>query len=128
VNELASKKTVLVSILLLAVLAVYRSQRAGGSEQGSLYKRLWGIGVIGVTLSIAADFVPTVAGPFALLVLLGSLTSGGDKALQNVLASVSSKIPTPSGAGVKAPAGRTIPGSIATPPTFSATSVLTGGQ
>lgn len=33
-----------------------------------LYKRLWGIGAFGLGLSIAADFVPAVAGPFAVLV------------------------------------------------------------
>lgn len=86
-----ARKMVLVSIFLLGVIAVYREKQG---QAGSLYKRLWGIGVIGVVLSLAADFVPTIAGPFAVLMVLGSLTSGGDKAIQNVLASVSTKIPS----------------------------------
>ena len=87
-----ARKMVLVSMFLLGVIAVYREKSPGGS--GSLYKRLWGLGVIGVVLSLAADFVPTIAGPFAVLMVLGSITSGGDKAIQNVLSSASSKIPT----------------------------------
>lgn len=85
-----SKRLVLVSATLLGGLSVYRDRQG----QGSLYKRLWGIGVIFTLLSVVADFAPQLAGPFAGLVLLGSLTKGGDRAIQNLLASVSSKVPT----------------------------------
>src|SRR5581483_613035 len=59
-----SRKLVLVSVAVILALNVYRS----GREPGSLYKRLWGTGVLGVALSIVADFAPQVAGPFAMLV------------------------------------------------------------
>ena len=91
-NAATSRKLVLVSVVLLTVLAAVRT--AQGNETGSLYKRLWGIGVIGVILSVTADFAPTIAGPFAILVLLGSLTHGGDQVVQNVLASVSNRLPS----------------------------------
>jgi hypothetical protein len=51
--------------------------------------------MLGVMLSVAADFAPSLAGPFAVLVLLGYATSGGDKAIENVLGKVSG---SPSGA------------------------------
>lgn len=90
-NPSTSKKAVLVSVVLLAVLATFRTVQ--GTE-GNLFQRLWGIGVIGVILSVTADFAPTIAGPFAILVLLGSLTHGGDQVVQNVLASVSNRLPS----------------------------------
>ena len=79
-NPAQAKKTVLVSMLILAGIAVYR-----GSSTGGTFKRIWGTGVVGVFLSITADFAPSVAGPFAALVVLGSLTTGGDTAIQNLL-------------------------------------------
>ena len=84
------RKLVLVSIAVLAIIAVYRERQGDG---GSLYKRLWGLGVIGVVLSILSDFVPQITGPFAVLLVLGSLSRGGDKAIQSALASVGSRIP-----------------------------------
>lgn len=80
----SARKLVLVATGGLLAINVYRADR----EQGSLYRRLWGTGVLGVMLSVAADFAPELAGPFALLVLLGSLTNGGDRVLQNVLGTV----------------------------------------
>jgi hypothetical protein len=112
-----SRKMVLVSVILLAVIAVVR--KAQGTEDGSVFKRLWGIGVIGVILSVTADFAPSIAGPFAVLTLLGSLTNGGDKVIQGVLASVSDKIPAPSG---HAPAGPTGPITSTAPATATAPS------
>lgn len=88
------RKLVLVSIAVLAIVAVYRERQGEG---GSLYKRLWGLGVIGVVLSILSDFVPQITGPFAVLMVLGSLTSGGDKAIQGALSTVGARIPQPSG-------------------------------
>lgn len=79
-----ARKLVLVSIGAVLVMNVYRARR----EDGSLYKRLWGTGVLGVMLSLAADFAPSIAGPFALLVALGMFTNGGDQAFQNLLGKV----------------------------------------
>jgi len=75
-----SRKLVLVSVAVILALNVYRS----GREPGSLYKRLWGTGVLGVALSIVADFAPQVAGPFAMLVALGLFTRHGDEVMQQV--------------------------------------------
>lgn len=83
-NPTQAKKTVLVSMLALVAIAVYR----GKAGDGQTYKRVWGTGVVGLALSIVADFAPTVAGPFAALVVLGSLTNGGDAAIQNLLGGI----------------------------------------
>lgn len=87
----SARKLVLLSILGLSAIAFYRSRRP--ETDVNLYRRLWGVGMLGLMLSVLADFAPSVAGPFALLVLLGSLTHGGDVAIQNALANVGQKIP-----------------------------------
>lgn len=85
-NPVTSRRLVLVSLLGLLALATYRGNLSG--DQG-LSKRLWGVGMLGLMLSAAADFAPQLAGPFALLVLLGYATSGGEKAITNLLGKVS---------------------------------------
>jgi hypothetical protein len=77
---------VLVSIVLLLGMGVYKSAKPGDV---GMAKRLWGVGMLGLILSFAADFVPTLAGPFALLIVMGYATDGGDKAIGNVLGKVS---------------------------------------
>lgn len=96
----SARKLVLVSMLLLAAISYYRVRQG---DQGALYKRLWGVGVIGLVLSVAADFVPGLAGPFSLLVLLGSLTNGGDQAIQGALSGVANRVPTAPAATGSAP-------------------------
>lgn len=73
----------LVSALALVFIALYRDRTA--PEGVDLFKRVWGVGVLAVLLGVAADFAPTVAGPFALLVVLGAMTQGGDRAFVNAL-------------------------------------------
>lgn len=85
-DKTSARKLVLVSIAMLLVMNVYKART--GAE-GSAFKRLWGTGVLGVMLAIVADFAPQIAGPFALLVALGSFTHGGDKALESFLGKVS---------------------------------------
>lgn len=94
-DKTTARKTVLVSTGLLLAISIYRekSQPVGFSY----FKRLWGVGVISMMLSVTADFAPQVAGPFAALLVLGSLTTGGDKAIQNALATVSTKAPAQGG-------------------------------
>lgn len=77
-DKVQARKMVLVSALLLAVLAVYRDRKNGA---GDLFHSLWGVGVFSMLLSLVADFAPTIAGPFALLALLGSLASGGSASI-----------------------------------------------
>lgn len=47
--------------------------------KGSTYKRLWGIGALTLGLSIMADFVPEIAGPFALLMLAAATVKNQGK-------------------------------------------------
>lgn len=91
-QKASARKLVLVSLGGVLLINVYRADR----EQGSLYKRLWGTGVLGVMLSAVADFAPEIAGPFALLIFLGSLTNGGDQALQNLLGKAGTAVPSSS--------------------------------
>lgn len=81
-----SRRMVLVSIVLLLGMGVYKSSKPGDV---GMARRLWGVGMLGLILSAAADFVPTLAGPFALLIVMGYATDGGDKAIENVLGKVS---------------------------------------
>lgn len=85
----SSKRLVLISALAMTVISVYRANQ--GETQ--VYKRLWGTGVLWLVLSFAADIAPQIAGPFSVLVVLGMLTNGGDKAIQNLLSSTSTKVP-----------------------------------
>lgn len=99
----SAKRTVLVSMFLLAAIAVYRGRSAGQE-----FNALWGVGVVSLILSIAADFAPTVAGPFAILVVLGSLTSGGDKLIQSALGKAAAA-PAPSARPTPPPHGASVP-------------------
>ena len=40
--------------------------------EGQRYKALWAVGVMTLGLSILADFAPELAGPFAILVMIGA--------------------------------------------------------
>ena len=102
-SPVQARKMVLVSMVLLVAIAVFRSSHGEG---GSLYRRVWGTGVLSMMLSLAADFVPTVAGPFAVLVVLGSLTNGGDAAIQNLLGRLGGAEP-PSSSSSSSPVQRT---------------------
>ena len=93
ISKAGARKAVLVSMVALLAISFYRSEK--GDAQGSLYKRLWGTSVLGIFLSLLADFVPEIAGPFAVVTVLGSLTNGGDKALQKALGSVGTNVPKP---------------------------------
>ena len=84
-----ARRWVLVSMIALLVMAAYKSASGKSAGDVGMMKRLWGVGVLGLMLSAAADFAPQLAGPFAVLVVLGYATDGGDKAIQNVLGKVS---------------------------------------
>lgn len=101
---------VLAAIGFLLVVAIYK-ERTGRTRQG-VYQTVWGVGVVGIILSLAADFVPQLAGPFAGLVALGSLTHGGDKVLASILGTVSGQgagsfTAQPSGTSGAGPGGAT---------------------
>lgn len=87
-DKVQARKMVLVSAFLLAAVAVYKDRKQGTSDT---FKALWGVGVLSMLLSILADFAPTIAGPFAVLTVLGSLTAGGSSIIDKLLGTVSAK-------------------------------------
>ncbi len=82
-NTRTAQRYVLISILGLLVINTYRGKLT--TADIGFTKRMWGTGVLAIVLGLVSDVAPQVAGPFAVLVLVGSLTSGGDKALHNFL-------------------------------------------
>lgn len=107
IDRTQSRKLVLVSIALLTVINVYRGTRA--REEGQMFRRLWGTGVLGVMLSLLADFAPQIAGPFALLTVLGSFTNGGDEALQQLFDRLGAPAPAQASPSSIAPRPATAP-------------------
>lgn len=73
-DKVQARKMVLVGAFLLAAIAVYRDRTRNTGQDA--FHALWGVGVVSLALSILADFAPTIAGPFAMLTVLGSLASG----------------------------------------------------
>lgn len=67
-SEQASRM-VLLTGAGMATITVIQAQRQGRPQEKT-FKALWAIGLLTLGLAIFADFVPEVAGPFALLVLL----------------------------------------------------------
>jgi hypothetical protein len=111
-----AKKLVLVSLIGLLGLAAYRGASGQVAGDVGLAKRLWGVGALGLFLTVAADVAPSLAGPFAVLVLIGYATDGGDAAIQNFLGKVSGS-PAPAGhPGVNVTPAPTPPGVKAPPP------------
>lgn len=82
-----AQRLVLISVFALLGIATYRGKLSDAKVTAT--KRLWGTGVLAIMLGLAADVAPQVAGPFAVLIVVGSLTSGGDKALTNFLGKIS---------------------------------------
>jgi hypothetical protein len=70
VNPETARRVVLISMgLMFAVTAMGKSPVKGG-QKTSTYRKLWATGALGLLLSLLADFIPEIAGPFALLVAL----------------------------------------------------------
>lgn len=69
---MSSQQASRIVFLAGSIEAVYVLLRAnkGGTRS---FKSLWAIGVLTLGLAVAADFVPEVAGPFALLVLVAMI-------------------------------------------------------
>ncbi len=116
VSVQTARRWVLLSMIGLLALAAYKDAKGISSGGEGLFKRLWGVGMLGLMLSAAADFVPQIAGPFALLVLVGYMTEGGDKAIQNVLGKVSGP-DTGSGGSLSQQLRDTAPGTQVSQPT-----------
>lgn len=80
-NPATARKLVLLAVMGLLIIATYK----GRTGKVPTSTRLWGTGWLAVMLGVTADIAPQIAGPFSLLILAGSLTSGGDKAFTNLL-------------------------------------------
>lgn len=78
-----ARKIVLLAVFGLLAINTYRGRLS--TADVTVARRLWATGVLAIMLGVAADVAPTIAGPFALLILAGSLSNGGDKAIQNML-------------------------------------------
>lgn len=83
-DKVQARKMVLVGAFMLAALAVYRDRQ--GSQRDTFHA-LWGVGVVSLILSLLADFAPTIAGPFAMLTVLGSLASGDASIIDKIFGS-----------------------------------------
>ena len=76
-----ARRFVLVSVTGMLIINAYRGKL--GNEP--IAKRLWGTGMLAVLLGFTADLAPPLAGLFAILLLVGTLSESGDKAIQNIL-------------------------------------------
>lgn len=126
-DKSGARKAVLVSAIALLLIALYRDSRPDAKEgPGGLFRRLWGVSVLSMFLALMADFAPSVAGPFAVLTVLGSLTAGGDQAINNLLGNLGKPATSSAPAnpyqqgpvGTQGPKGATNPpsGKLATSP------------
>lgn len=66
----AANTTVFVAGGTLVGLALLNSK---GPTDSSTYKRIWAAGLLTVGLGVAADFVPQIVGPFAVLVVIAAV-------------------------------------------------------
>lgn len=111
-DKVQARKMVLVSTFLLAAVSVYKNK-----DTNSTFKSLWGVGVVGLVLSLLADFAPSIAGPFAVLVVLGSLTEKGNNLIQSALGKAAGTTGTapPSSAPAAPAAGSSAPHAVTVP-------------
>lgn len=82
-STVQARKMVLVSSLLLFAISIYRNRQA--EEPAVTFRRLWATGVVALLLSLLADFAPKIAGPFALLTVLGWFVRDGEQLLSGVV-------------------------------------------
>jgi len=68
VNKGTANTIVLVSGGVLVALALIP-----GNQGGATYKKIWAAGLLTIALGVAADFVPEVVGPFAVLVIIAAV-------------------------------------------------------
>lgn len=74
---------VLVSSFALLAISIYRNR--GAETQAVTFRRLWATGVVALLLSLLADFAPSIAGPFAVLTVLGWFVTDGTEIIDNAL-------------------------------------------
>lgn len=113
VSKVQARKLVLVSSFALIAISVYRN-RSNETAAGT-FKRLWATGIVALMLSLLADFAPAVAGPFAVLTVLGWLVKDGTQIIDNAL-----------GGSAPATPGKTPPNTKTTTNASGGTTTATG--
>lgn len=83
VSKVQARKMVLVSIFALFAISVYRNRSA--ETPAATFRRFWATGVVAEILSLLADFAPGVAGPFAVLTVLGWVVKDGTDLIGSAL-------------------------------------------
>lgn len=86
-------RIVFIAGMLEAGYVLVRGSK-GGLGEGKTYKSLWAIGLLTLGLAVFADFIPQVAGPFAILVLVAMVIRNRGE-LGGVLAKSSSSSSRP---------------------------------
>jgi hypothetical protein len=71
VSKSGAATTVIVAGGVLTALALIPAE----GQTGSAYKKVWAAGLLTVALGVAADFVPEIVGPFAILVILAAVAT-----------------------------------------------------
>lgn len=78
-----ARQLVVVSMLVTAGVVGYDVIRGGGDgSTDSAFRSIWALGALFLLLSITADIVPELAGPFAGLIMLAVLIGRGDAVKQ----------------------------------------------
>lgn len=110
-----SARTVVVAAFIEVFFVLARARQTGEGTEKTI-KSLWAIGAITLGLSIVSDFIPQIAGPFAILVLvaLAARSRGELGQVLGVGTSPAAASPGSAAAGgpspQQQPAGREAPG------------------
>lgn len=105
-NSAQASRIVVIAAFIEAAFVLARAKQ--GQNRESTVKSLWAIALLTLGLSMAADFAPQVAGPFAVLVL-AALAAKSHGELGQVLG-FSQSVPAPQTSSSNAGAGTESPG------------------
>ncbi len=122
-DKVQARKMVLVGVFVLALISTYKNRKQ--ADPASTFRVFWGVAVVGMFLSLLADFLPQIAGPFAVLIVLGSMTNGGDKILEQALGVIAPRPAGAAGSSNQARSGTSSP-SGGVPRTVTHTTVVAG--
>lgn len=109
-----SKGAASILVLVSGGVLVSLALLSGDSlASGSAYKKIWAAGLLTLGLGVAADLVPEIVGPFAVLIIIASVVKNPGKIGAFVTgkpaasASVDPAV-NPAAAGPPAPVGRKV--------------------
>lgn len=79
----SARRVVLISGAILLAYGVATAKKSDGSTD--VFKRVYSAAIVTLVLSLLADFAPQIAGPFAVLIVLGLIaTPQGQAALSKI--------------------------------------------